>query len=58
MKILMIAKMKRLKYSMKQLSWKKGDLFDRVKNPKLELQRIQQLIDVKPFDVGLRELKL
>lgn len=43
---------------MKQLSWKKGDLFDRVKNPKLELQRIQQLIDVKPFDVGLRELKL
>lgn len=40
---------------MKQLSWKNGDLFERVKATRLELRRIQQLIDTKPFDCALRE---
>lgn len=50
---MVISKLRRLKFSMKQLSWKSGNLFDKVKNPKIELKRLQ-LINTRPFDGELR----
>lgn len=50
-----MSKLKRMKYSMKQLSWKKGDVFERDNKLKVELKRIQQLISMKPFDNELGE---
>lgn len=49
-----MGKLKRLKQSMKQLNWKNGDLFEKVKTLKIELKNIQQLIDKQPFNAELR----
>lgn len=41
---------------MKDLNWKNGDLFEKFKCLKIELQNIQQLIDRQPFNMSLREI--
>lgn len=50
-----MGKLKRLKKTMKQMNWQNGDLFERVKNLKIELRNAQQMIDKFPFNEDLRK---
>lgn len=47
-------RLKRMKVYMKQLNWKKGNLFDRVILLRKKLKDIQQQIDKIPFTIQLR----
>lgn len=48
-------KLKKLKYHMKKHSWKRENVFEKVKELKIELKNIQQLVNNKPFDLDLRK---
>lgn len=49
-----LIRLKRMKAHMKNLNWKNGDLFEKVKKLKNELQNVQKQIDGQPFDKELR----
>lgn len=49
-----VKKLKRLKKSLKFLSWSKGNLHDRVKTTRQELDEIQRRLDADPQNDELR----
>lgn len=55
-----IAKLKRLKFHMKQLNWKPGNLFVKVQSLRGKLKKIQQELDLQPFnqELGKQQVQL
>ncbi|GJX67235.1 RNA-directed DNA polymerase, eukaryota, reverse transcriptase zinc-binding domain protein [Tanacetum coccineum] len=49
-----VKKLKSLKRDLKKLSWKDGNIFEKVKALKLKLKEIQAKIDTDPYDKDLR----
>ncbi|GKC34384.1 hypothetical protein Tco_1046768 [Tanacetum coccineum] len=52
-----VKKMRNLKYPMKKLNWKEGNLFDKVNQLKNDIQDIQKKIDCDPYDKELRKVE-
>ncbi|GJV40060.1 RNA-directed DNA polymerase, eukaryota, reverse transcriptase zinc-binding domain protein [Tanacetum coccineum] len=51
----LVKKLKALKFQMKNLSWKNGNLYERTIKWKRELQRFQTSVDGDPYNMQLKE---